>query len=155
MHEHLEEEEEQAAAKTRSFPAVGKRQSSGSCCFFPARSGAGSQLGTEESQERLVCTTHPCAKQSWSRRLALCERGGCKKAISCHCHGNGPAAPGASRSHPSGAERPSDPIPMASPEEQPPRMFSQPGKDFHEGFRAVGRCRALCSCSGRARGWLA
>lgn len=43
--------------------------------------------------------TSPCAKQSWSRRLALCERGGCKKAISCHCHGNGPAAPGASRSH--------------------------------------------------------
>lgn len=26
MHEHLEEEEEQAAAKTRGFPAVGKRQ---------------------------------------------------------------------------------------------------------------------------------
>lgn len=73
------------------FSSRGKEagsSSSSSRCFFPACSREGSQLGTEERQECLVCTAHPCAKQSWSWRLALCEPGGSKKAISCHCHGN-------------------------------------------------------------------
>lgn len=75
--------------KDLGFSSRGKEAgSSSSRCFFLACSGVGSQLGTEERQECLVCTTHPFAKQSWSWRLALCEPGGCKKAISCHCHGN-------------------------------------------------------------------
>ena len=124
MHEHLKEEEERAAAKTRGLPAVGKRQGAPAPAASPPHARAGSQPGTEESQERLVCAAHPCAEQSRSQRLALCERGGCKKAISCHCHGNGPAAPGASRSHPSGAEQPSDPTALGAPG---PELFPAAG----------------------------
>lgn len=91
VHEHLEDEEEQAAAKTWGFPAVGKRQGAPA----PAASSphAPEQVpsqGRRKARSAWYALHIPALSKAGARRLALCERGGCKKAISCHCHGNRP-----------------------------------------------------------------
>lgn len=156
MHKHLEEEEEQAAVKTWSFPAVGKRQRA------PAPAAS-----SPHAPERVPSWGQRRARSAWYAphipAQSKAGAGGWLCASEEAVRKQYPAiamATGRLRQEPAGPIR--QELSGRQTQSQWPAWrsshqgsFSRLGRGFHEGFLVVVRCRAVCSCSGRAWGRLA